>query len=102
MDERAIHKMVLRFEKIWTGVDKAYFFILEISKIKTHENPRNKASKKHKNTILAPSICQHSNVQFRVSHQEPSKITSSAYSTRKLWHVNASYSNVKEAKLIQQ
>ena len=67
MDEKSIHKMVLRFEKIWMGVDKAYFFILEISKIKTHENPRNKASKKHKNTILAPSICQHSNVQFRVS-----------------------------------
>ena len=84
--------------KIWIGVDKAYFFILDISKIKTHENPRNKTSKKHKNTILAPSICQHPNMQFRVS---PSKITSSAYSTRK-WHVNASYSNVKEARLIQQ
>ena len=79
------------------GCGKGLLFILEISKIKTHENPRNKASKKHKNTILAPLTC---NSEYR--HQEPSKITSSAYSTRKLWHVNASYSNVKEARLIQQ
>ena len=66
------------------GVEKAYFFILEISKIKTHENPRNKTSKKHKNTTLAPSICQHSNMQFRVL---PSKITSSAYSTVREFNV---------------
>ena len=85
--------------KIWKNMDRCgqgFFFYIDISKIKTQENPRNKTSKKHKNTILAPSICQHSNMQFRVSS---SKISSSAYSTRK-WHVNASYSNVKEARLI--